>query len=121
MRSLPVLVIALALSTASPVLAAASKKSSTSKKKSSDKKKPASSSPKATPAPTEEAPMPQGGLDLSKPPAPSKPAPTMSFDAVDVSGKSGDRQRLDVALQQFKAESYEQAVVSANEILKDPK
>src|SRR5688500_857267 len=48
-----------------------------------------------------EAPLPEGGLDLSKPAEeakkpddkPKKAAPTMSFDAVDVSGKSGDRQR----------------------------
>src|SRR5690242_13882298 len=50
------------------------------------------------------------GLDLSAPnPADRKPkdakdkktAPTMTFEAVDVSGKTGDRQRLDAATNQF--------------------
>lgn len=48
-------------------------------------------------------------------------APTMSFDAVDVSGKSADRQRLDAAIAQFKNEQYEQAALSAHELLQDPK
>jgi hypothetical protein len=52
---------------------------------------------------------------------PLKPAPTMTFDAVDVSGKTGERQRLDVALRQFKEEHYDQAALSSSELMQDPK
>ncbi len=45
----------------------------------------------------------------------------MSFDAVDVSGKSGDRQRLDVAIALFKNEEYEKAAMSSFEMLQDVK
>lgn len=81
----------------------------------------------ATPAPTV-APAPPAaaglGLDVSpvKPlPAPKKTAPTMSFEAVDLSGKSGDRQRLDVAAQDFKNKKYEPAAISAWDLMNDPK
>jgi tetratricopeptide (TPR) repeat protein len=60
------------------------------------------------------------GLDLTSDAAP-KAAPTMSFDTLDVSGKSGDRQRLDVAISLFKNEEYEKAAMSAFEMLEDPK
>jgi hypothetical protein len=67
------------------------------------------------------APANQGmGLDLTSD-APPKSAPTMSFDTLDVSGKSGDRQRLDVAISLFKNEEYEKAAMSAFEMLEDPK
>jgi tetratricopeptide (TPR) repeat protein len=45
----------------------------------------------------------------------------MSFDAVDVSGKTADRQRLDAALNQFKDEKYEESALSAYELMNDPK
>ncbi len=72
------------------------------------------------------------GLDLSddpkpaqvkkdEPPKKDKPAPTMSFDAVDVSGKSAERQRLDAALAQFKKENYETTALALADILNDPK
>ncbi|HVE82289.1 MAG TPA: adventurous gliding motility protein GltC [Myxococcales bacterium] len=74
------------------------------------------------------------GLDLSgtgeAPPAAKgaapgkkgdKAAPTMSFEAVDVSGKTADRQKLDAALAQFKGEDYEKAAMAAWEIMQDPK
>ncbi len=62
------------------------------------------------------------GLDLtSDTTAAPKAAPTMSFDAVDLSGKSGDRQRLDVAISLFKNEEYEKAAMSSFEMLEDPK
>ena len=48
-------------------------------------------------------------------------APTMSFEGVDVSGKSADRQRLTAALKQFKDSQYEQAGLSSWEIMNDPK
>ncbi|MFL5355270.1 adventurous gliding motility protein GltC [Archangium sp.] len=60
------------------------------------------------------------GLDLTAD-APAKAAPTMSFDAVDVSGKSGDRQRLDVAISLFKNEEYDKAAMSSFEMLQDAK
>ncbi|MBX7099543.1 MAG: adventurous gliding motility protein GltC [Myxococcaceae bacterium] len=86
-------------------------------------------------AATPEVPLPEAGLDLSGPAKPAdkkgdtapaagkkgeKVAPTMSFDAVDVSGKSGDRQKLDVALNQFKSENYEQAALTSFELMNDP-
>jgi outer membrane protein assembly factor BamD (BamD/ComL family) len=52
---------------------------------------------------------------------PDKPAPTMTFDAIDVSGKSADRQRLEVAIQQFKSQEYEQAALTAYDLTQDPK
>jgi tetratricopeptide (TPR) repeat protein len=76
------------------------------------------STPEATPAPVQGT---EGlGLDLTG--SSSKgTAPTMSFDAVDVSGKTADRQRLDVAVSLFKNDEYEQASMSAYEVLQDPK
>ncbi len=82
-----------------------------------------------------DVPMPEGGLDLSggdtgataKPdetPAKKKDvkaAPTMSFEAVDVSGKSGDRQKLDAAADMFKAEKYDQAAMASSDLMNDPK
>jgi len=65
---------------------------------------------------------PSMGLDLtSDAPAPTQAAPTMSFDAVDVSGKSGDRQRLEVAISLFKNEEYDRAAMSAFEMIEDAK
>jgi hypothetical protein len=52
---------------------------------------------------------------------PPKAAPTMTFEAVDVSGKSAERQKLDVALRQFKDEHYDQSAVSSYELMQDPK
>src|SRR5713226_6701618 len=52
---------------------------------------------------------------------PLKPAPTMTFEAVDVSGKTAERQRLDVALRQFKEEHYDQAALTSSELMQDPK
>jgi len=87
-------------------------------------------------AKTEGAKPPEGGagglgLDLSgdsgaaaKPPAKGKgdkAAPTMSFDAVDVSGKTADRQKLDAALADFKGDNYEKAALGAWELMQDPK
>nr|BDT33421.1 adventurous gliding motility protein GltC [Myxococcus sp. MH1] len=95
---------------------------------------PAAATPAATtstpatppPAPTPAAPPAQDsaggfGLDLTQQEAPKAPAPTMSFDAVDVSGKTADRQRLDVAVSLFKNDEYEKASMAAHELLADPK
>ncbi|QAT86818.1 hypothetical protein EJ065_5284 [Corallococcus coralloides] len=80
--------------------------------------------PPATPAAPSAKPAAQGspglGLDLTgdndKP-----PAPTMTFDAVDVSGKTADRQRLDAAISLFKNDEYEKAAMASHELLGDPK
>ena len=68
------------------------------------------------------------GLDLTQEPLPKKgkedkksSAPTMTFDAVDVSGKSADRQKIDVVANQFKDNQYEPAALSAFELMNDPK
>ncbi|MFL5322269.1 MAG: hypothetical protein ACJ790_21610, partial [Myxococcaceae bacterium] len=58
--------------------------------------------------------------DLTKDNGKTKQAPAMSFEAVDVSGKTGDRQKLEAALTQFKNENYEQAALSSYELLQDP-
>jgi tetratricopeptide (TPR) repeat protein len=60
------------------------------------------------------------GLDLTQE-TPKPAAPTMSFDAVDVSGKTADRQRLDVAVSLFKNDEYEKAAMAAHELLGDAK
>jgi tetratricopeptide (TPR) repeat protein len=126
-RLIPVLSVLFALGVATPSYAAKSKSKTSQKKKRSTTKQVPDPKPEET-----EAPMPSGGLDLSSPEKPAaaaapekgkseKPAAAMQFDAVDLSGKSGDRQRLDAAVQEFKNEDYERSVVTANEILKDPK
>ncbi|WP_224245960.1 adventurous gliding motility protein GltC [Hyalangium gracile] len=79
-------------------------------------------SPAAAPDPVA-APAAQdsGGLGLDLTGAgPKGTAPTMTFDAVDVSGKTADRQKLDVAVSLFKNDEYEQAAMAGYEILKDP-
>lgn len=111
------------------------------KKKHEDPKpvdtKPADSG--AKPADTSAKPADTGsmGLDLSggggstpakpadakpaEPPKKGGPAPLMTFDAVDVSGKSAERQRLDAAIKLFKDEAYEAAALAFAEVLADPK
>ncbi len=119
------------------------------KPKKKAKKQPAAESraPALTPAPTPAPASPPAlaepgakkpadstapvGLDLTadapaqaKPPEPVKKqpaAPVMSFDAVDVSGKSAERQRLDAAIKLFKGEAYQSAALGFAEVLKDPK
>ncbi|MHA7632551.1 adventurous gliding motility protein GltC [Corallococcus sp. M7] len=82
---------------------------------------PAAPAAKPTPAAKPAAQGSPGlGLDLTgdndKP-----PAPTMTFDAVDVSGKTADRQRLDAAISLFKNDEYEKSAMAAHELLGDPK
>jgi tetratricopeptide (TPR) repeat protein len=82
----------------------------------------AAQTPAAAPAQGSAAQPPAMGLDLTADtPPPTQTAPTMSFDAVDVSGKSGDRQRLDVAVSLFKNDEYDKAAMSAFEMIQDPK
>jgi tetratricopeptide (TPR) repeat protein len=94
-------------------------------KKKKKKKKPVVE--EKAPAETKEAevPLPEGGVDLTKPLVEEKPkevkaAPTMSFDAVDVSGKTGDRQKMDAAISLFKRDSFEQASLSFFDMSQDP-
>ena len=84
---------------------------------------PAAPATTPAPAPTPASPPASSGglgLDLTSD-APKPAAPTMSFDAVDVSGKTADRQRLDVAVSLFKNDEYEKAAMAAHELLGDAK
>lgn len=54
------------------------------------------------------------------PPPPPTNAPVMSFDAVDVAGKSAERQRLDAAIKLFNQKRYETSALALHEVLKDP-
>jgi hypothetical protein len=94
------------------------------KKPDGGKKKP----DEATPQP--EVELPPEGFDLSKPAEANKkkppkeenkPAPTMSFEAVDVAGKTGDRQKMDAAISRFKADEFEVAALAFFEMSQDPK
>jgi len=79
---------------------------------------PASDVKQAVSAPAVEAPK----AEAPKKPEPiPKPAATLTFDAVDLTGKSAERQRLDVAVQQFKQQQYELAALTAYELMRDPK
>ncbi|MCP3141317.1 adventurous gliding motility protein GltC [Pyxidicoccus xibeiensis] len=84
---------------------------------------PAATAPAPTPAsPPASAGASNPGLGLDLTSDAKKPAaPTMSFDAVDVSGKTADRQRLDVAVSLFKNDEYEKAAMAAHELLGDAK
>jgi tetratricopeptide (TPR) repeat protein len=101
----------------------------TNKKKKNDKKKEEDKKEEKKEEVQTDVPLPEGGLDLSKvPAAPDKKkkgaataAPTMTFDAVDVAGKTGDRQKLDAAITQFKNEQYDLAAVAFYDMAQDPK
>mgnify|MGYP001602021164 CR=1 FL=1 len=94
------------------------------------KKPPAATKKKADDVKTEKADGREGAaidgaVDLTKP-APDKktdgkPAAPLAFDAVDVSGKTADRQRLDAAIAQFKNENFDAAAVTFAELSVDPK
>lgn len=70
------------------------------------------------------------GMDLNAPTPPAAEvtpiappptnAPVMSFDAVDVAGKSAERQRLDAAIKLFNEKRYETSALAIHEVLKDP-
>jgi outer membrane protein assembly factor BamD (BamD/ComL family) len=90
---------------------------------------PAASAPAATPAKAQE------GLDLSSPtpakakqemPMPPPPpkkgtAPTTTFEALDVTGRTADRQRLEAANASFNRGEYDKAALAAWELMNDPK
>jgi outer membrane protein assembly factor BamD (BamD/ComL family) len=109
------------------------------KKPATPTNKPPASTPAATtPAPTSPSNL---GLDLSAPaaapaqqgapasqqplppPPPSKKgtAPTTTFEALDVTGRTVDRQRLDAANAAFNRGEYDKAVLAAWELMNDPK
>jgi len=108
----------------------AKKKGGSSGKKTPGKAKPEEDDKTADDKSGDEVPLPAGGLDLSSPPPPAtadkpkevapKAAPTMTFDAVDVSGKTADRQKVDAAIAKFKADNFEAAAVEFFDLTQDP-
>src|SRR5215468_1168221 len=127
-RSLSLAAVSLALFAALPAFAQdsfegmdASAQSKSKKKKKLRKKRAKRSRTqpdKATAAASAETPKPEAP---KKPEPIPKPAATLTFDAVDLTGKSAERQRLDVAVQQFKQQQYELAAMTAYELMRDPK
>ena len=78
------------------------------------------------PNPTAQVKVSNGGfgLDLTGVtplPKPTKTAPVMTFEAVDVSGKSAERQKIDAAIALFKQDQYEQSAMASWALLNDPK
>lgn len=86
--------------------------------------------PRESAAPAGPASVPPAATDSPGSLAPSTPSssgpsrqdqPGMSFEALDVSTSTADRQRMDIAQGLFKNEQYEQAAMAGQEILNDPK
>jgi TolA-binding protein len=94
------------------------------KKEEPPKPEPAPAAPPTVPPevarPAPATPAPAAPAPAAEPRKDPRAAPTMTFEAVDVSGKSGDRQRMDAAISLFKAESYEPAALAFFEVSKDP-
>ena len=107
------------------------------KKKKAPPKTPAPTTPApATPAATTSSGAQDLGLDLSPPaPVPAQPAtpvtpapaskkgtaPTTTFEALDVTGRTADRQRLEAANAAFNRGEYDKAALAAWELMNDPK
>lgn len=73
------------------------------------------------------APAPKPKTDLPMPPPPPPPpskkgtAPTTTFEALDVTGRTADRQRLEAANASFQRGEYDKAALAAWELMNDPK
>ena len=61
--------------------------------------------------------------DVPVPPPPPKKgtAPTTTFEALDVTGRTADRQRLEAANASFNRGEYDKAALAAWELMNDPK
>ena len=71
------------------------------------------STPAPAPPPKAEAPPP--------PPSKKGTAPTTTFEALDVTGRTADRQRLEAANASFNRGEYDKAALAAWELMNDPK
>jgi len=97
------------------------------KKKDNDDKKKKDPDEKKEGGSSSEVKIPEGGVDLTKQPDKDDKkdkggsSPTMSFEGVDVSGKTADRQKLDAAVKEFKNENYEAAAIASYDLMNDPK
>jgi len=69
------------------------------------------------------APAPAAKPEMPMPPPPSKKgtAPTTTFEALDVTGRTADRQRLEAANASFNRGEYDKAALAAWELMNDPK
>jgi outer membrane protein assembly factor BamD (BamD/ComL family) len=92
----------------------------------------AQATPPSTPAPSSTSqdlgldlsqPAPPAPKPLPVPPPPSKKgtAPTTTFEALDVTGRTADRQRLEAANASFNRGEYDKAALAAWELMNDPK
>jgi hypothetical protein len=106
-------------------------KKSGKSKSSSSTTKPASATQPATSSSGQDlgldlsqpAPPPPPKQNLPMPPPPSKKgtAPTTTFEALDVTGRTADRQRLEAANASFNRGEYDKAALAAWELMNDPK
>jgi outer membrane protein assembly factor BamD (BamD/ComL family) len=81
---------------------------------------PAAPAAPATAAPAAPVPPPAPAPAVATP-APRQAAPGLTFDALDVSTTTADRQRMDIAVGLFKNNQYEQAAMAGQEILAEAK
>lgn len=87
-----------------------------SPKRSAPKKKPpARKAPPHADAPKQAPSAPPA----TKPAPPPKPAPVLTFEGLDVEGKTSDRQKLDAATRLFREGTFETAALGFHEILQD--
>ena len=99
---------------------------------------PATTAPAAVPAKATVPAQQDLGLDLSAPPKQQAPAqqdlplpppppskkgtaPTTTFEALDVTGRTADRQRLEAANASFNRGEFDKAALAAWELMNDPK
>jgi outer membrane protein assembly factor BamD (BamD/ComL family) len=72
---------------------------------------------------TQAPPAPKQSLPLPPPPPTTKKgqAPTTTFEPLDVTGRTADRQRLEAANASFQRGEYDKAALAAWELMNDPK